>query len=433
MMLRHLSGVLAGKRTAPAAGSVDLPSIEAEFARRGVVTLPGILTAAEVAALNDAIDLDRAQHADEWGDPAQVGGAAHRFQSVQILKNSASFDGVIRHPRLWPIIQRLMGPSVAFDEYSVMVREACPDAASMPSPTGGAAIHEQGWHRDGGYTNYLPQHRFCLHNLSLVLLLDDCDENSHTFSVLPESVETKRSELVGPLRGVSWHPGQEHEAVTTASPELPDDPALARLRRGEAEDCIGPAGTAVLMNTGSAHAGTVRQTPRCRRTIHIYYGHDYEPPISIYTAFLHSRLLPSSADVETRRFFSRQTPRRVMVLGDSIRASYEDFIHTNSNFRSNVSGLSGWCDLIPTKDIQGGDSRNILAVLDEKILCQNIDILQLNCGLHDCSRGGEDHLGFAGRPQIPLEEYQRPQLCSAIASPCKTCKTCSTPPLSCPL
>ena len=100
-----------------------------------------------------------------------------------------------------------------------------------------------------------------------------------------------------------------------------------------------------------------------------------------------------------------------MVVGDSIRMSYEDFIHANSDYRKNVSGLSGWCDLISTKDIQGGDSRNILAILDEKILSQNIDILQLNCGLHDCSRGGEDHQGLAGRPQVPLEEYERAHLC----------------------
>ena len=45
------------------------------------------------------------------------------------------------------------------------------------------------------------------------------------------------------------------------------DPGLQRLLAGEGVDCVGPAGTAVLMNTGSAHAGTVRSTSRCRRTV----------------------------------------------------------------------------------------------------------------------------------------------------------------------
>ena len=52
-------------------------------------------------------------------------------------------------------------------------------------------MHEQTWHRDGGHSHeqYLPDQRFALRNLSLVLYLDDVDQTSHTFSVLPESVE----------------------------------------------------------------------------------------------------------------------------------------------------------------------------------------------------------------------------------------------------
>ena len=109
------------------------------------------------------------------------------------------------------------------------------------------------------------------------------------------------------------------------------DPGLQRLLAGEGVDCVGPAGTAVLMNTGSAHAGTVRSTSRCRRTVprarqftalpvhraaislhpvahpkgsseliggwcaqvHVYYGHDYCPPISTFTR-VPERLLSSA-------------------------------------------------------------------------------------------------------------------------------------------
>jgi hypothetical protein len=54
------------------------------------------------------------------------------------------------------------------------------------------------------------------------------------------------------------------------------------------------------MNTGSAHAGTARSTGRGRRTIHVYYGHDAQPPLSEHSTF-HPRLIDSAdADVPSR-------------------------------------------------------------------------------------------------------------------------------------
>ena len=48
------------------------------------------------------------------------------------------------------------------------------------------------------------------------------------------------------------------------------DPIWDDLLDGKAVDCMGPAGSAVLMNTGCAHAGSARATSRARRTIHHY-------------------------------------------------------------------------------------------------------------------------------------------------------------------
>ena len=48
------------------------------------------------------------------------------------------------------------------------------------------------------------------------------------------------------------------------------DPIWDDLLGGKAIDCMGPAGSAVLMNTGCAHAGSARATSRARRTIHHY-------------------------------------------------------------------------------------------------------------------------------------------------------------------
>ena len=64
-----------------------------------------------------------------------------------------------------------------------------------------------------------------------------------------------------------------HEASTEAVDAATGrkrDPIWDDLLGGKAVDCMGPAGSAVLMNTGCAHAGSARATSRARRTIHHY-------------------------------------------------------------------------------------------------------------------------------------------------------------------
>ena len=288
--------------------------------------VPAALSAAEVASLNAAIDRDRELHPADWvrgqpegSLPTEVGGAPHRFQSVHILTTTDEFDLTLRHPSVWPLIQRLMGGDAAFDEVSVMVRAPCPDVATVASTTGGAPVHEQSWHRDHALADHDPDHPLALKNLSLVWYLDACDGESHAFSLVPESADSKKAVQrdAENINSISYDPIRETRGQGTA-PEFPEqalkagdeskraDPALEAVLRGEAIDCIGPSGTAVLMNTGSAHAGTARHTDRQRRTVHVYYGHEDRPPLSVHTTFP-SRLL-LGADAETQRFFSRQSP-----------------------------------------------------------------------------------------------------------------------------
>ena len=68
-------------------------------------------------------------------------------------------------------------------------------------------------------------------------------------------------------------------------------------------DLVGPAGTAVVFNAGSCHAGRPRRTARERRTVHIYYGHAGELPLSEHTIF--PRRLIDHADAGVRRLFRR--------------------------------------------------------------------------------------------------------------------------------
>ena len=86
--------------------------------------------------------------------------------------------------------------------------------------------------------------------LQLMLYLTDVDEQTHCFSMSPESV---------------------------------NDPILeveAQLERNGIVDFHGPAGTVVLFNIAVLHTVTVRVTGRERKTVQAYYGHRSRPSLS---------------------------------------------------------------------------------------------------------------------------------------------------------
>jgi hypothetical protein len=270
----------------PDDGTEWLDYAEEKFRAQSYLIIPGALSPVEVLSINAAIDSNRAQHPDDWDrtragepgcSPLPVGGAPHRFQSVAILERTEAFDPLLCHPRAWPLIQRLMGGDACFDEASIMVREACPNEARAPSMTGGGPVHEQHWHRDGGAVNHALDHPLLLRNLSLVWLLDDCDDAGHAFSLVPESVERKRALMRGVDDIKSLRTGDFHDDGSWPEPPPPVDPLTGMRRdpiwddllRSTAVDCVGPAGSLVIMNTGCAHAGSARQTSRPRRTVHL--------------------------------------------------------------------------------------------------------------------------------------------------------------------
>ena len=204
------------------------------FRTHGYCLVPDSLSPTEVAELNHAIDRDRALYPQLWADRGEAG----RFQSVSVLLSSRAFDATIRHPGVFPLVEALMGDELCFEELSVMVRESL--AVEPPAA---------GWHRD---TEHWPEHPLAIRTLSLVYYLTDVDSESHCLAVMPEAVEAKRVE----------------------SP--PPDPA-------QGVELHGKAGTAILFNAGSGHAGVVKRTPRERRTIHVYYGHCSLPFLSNHT------------------------------------------------------------------------------------------------------------------------------------------------------
>ena len=81
--------------------------------------------------------------------------------------------------------------------------------------------------------------------------------------------------------------------------------------------------------------------------------------------------------------------KSAVLIGDSIRIGYQAHV---------MAALSGQAEIwVPEQN--GGDSRNVLAHLDEWVLARAPDLVHVNCGLHDLKRA------FGAGPNVPLEEY----------------------------
>jgi ectoine hydroxylase-related dioxygenase (phytanoyl-CoA dioxygenase family) len=209
-------------------------SPQAPFADRGYLIIPGALSVDEVSGLNKAINRDR-EISKLWQNRGNG-----RHQNPNLLITTDAFDKTITHRSVLPVITELIGPDVCFEEFSVMIRE--PVVVPAPDPN---------WHRD---TKHRSDHSLALRNLSVIYYLTDVDETTHCFSVVPESVDEKRSEPDG--------------------------------RDGtNAIDLHAAAGTAILFNAGSIHDARQRITSNERRTIHIYYGHRDQTALSNHTIF----------------------------------------------------------------------------------------------------------------------------------------------------
>ena len=81
----------------------------------------------------------------------------------------------------------------------------------------------------------------------------------------------------------------------------------------------------------------------------------------------------------------------VVLIGDSIRMGYQDHV---------ISQLAGRAEIWVPKE-NGGDSRNILAHLDQWVFSRQPDLVHINCGLHDLKRA------FGAESEVPVDEYGR--------------------------
>src|SRR5262249_15205189 len=81
---------------------------------------------------------------------------------------------------------------------------------------------------------------------------------------------------------------------------------------------------------------------------------------------------------------------RIVLVGDSIRLGYAPLV---------AARLEGKAVVVSSPE-NGGDSANVLAHLDERVLREKPDVVHLNCGLHDLKRSRTD-----GRHQVEPDRY----------------------------
>src|SRR5919199_6117341 len=95
------------------------------FRANSYVILPDLLSPEQVAALNEAIDRDRAQNRFMWfctGSPDY---------NCNLLLTEPLFEITIRQPSVLALVERLMGEPICFEELSV--RHTGPSEEARPT------------------------------------------------------------------------------------------------------------------------------------------------------------------------------------------------------------------------------------------------------------------------------------------------------------
>ena len=148
---------------------IDTSTAREAFAQNGFVNLGRVLKPTEVAHFRDLFEVDRRDYPYFWHPYGH-----HQQANYDALVTTPAFDGLIRHRKILPVVESLMGGRVCFGEIGLR---------RMPAYDG--APHQQ-WHRDRAH---LPDHPLRLDYMQLMVYLTDVDATTHCFSMSPESVD----------------------------------------------------------------------------------------------------------------------------------------------------------------------------------------------------------------------------------------------------
>ena len=284
-----LAPALASMTAAPDDDDTNFSNLVNAFRENGVVVVPGALSPAEVEAARAVLAADRAARPAEW----KLTHTHSRGVGPAILSRTRAFDRIasLRRSPVRALVERLFAPRTPhLCGLSFFVREANPTMAGG-DPTDPACVTRV-WHREfGGQIGLAPESEFFVSSLQVFYYLDDClSTDGHTLAIVPESVEDKRR-----LPIITDNSGRVRIDDSQRQPPWPrfatwqDSLGRQQVLRQDGIDIFAPAGSAILMNNTSIHAGAVRQTSQMRRTISAVYR--AEEPLSSFHGL--------SADAET--------------------------------------------------------------------------------------------------------------------------------------
>ena len=235
-----------------------------QLADTAVLNLGQVLQGEELDTWRNLFDADRADYPYFWRAYGH-----HQQANYDALITTPRFDDLIRHPRILPIIEDLMGGPVCFGEIGLR----------FMGPYDGQ--FHQGWHRD---KPHWPEHPLRMDYIQLMVYLTDVDESTHCISFSPESID---------------------------QPVLLDQ--KSQLDRGGVYDLHGPAGTCALFNVAALHTATTRPTTSERKTVQIYYGHRDRAPLANDSG-IPATLWRDHPDSETRAFYGVLNQRTKLYM-----------------------------------------------------------------------------------------------------------------------
>ena len=205
-----------------------------EFEQNGFVVIPNALSAAQLVQLNAAFHRYVTDFPEEWAHFSES-----FINTADVLPRTSDFDDVIENPVVLPLLQKLLGEKLAFEELGLMIRNPTDNTGEL-----------KGWHRDI-IRDYGRRHE--INAISVVYYLTDVTERDHCFSIIPGT----HGRLVD-MRPSDVTPGME-------------------------VDAHGPAGSAFVFHARCIHAGKLRLGSTQRRTLHLYYERYGEPRTNQWT------------------------------------------------------------------------------------------------------------------------------------------------------
>jgi ectoine hydroxylase-related dioxygenase (phytanoyl-CoA dioxygenase family) len=273
----------------------------ANFADRGYVVVPGVLSVDQVLEARHLLETHRAVHTEQsWASPpgepgGEIGalygpdGEAGRWACRRLFEADESLDELV-HALLTAepvaeLVRQIVGEDLclrnAWAMWRMPVHEPPPppeeraEGSAWPRESG---IHYQMWHREEGGI-CLPEHPLFVHSLQVKVELDGCDSGSHCITTVPESLAEKQRLALTPSFAQRRDPKRHRLFGLEQQAAKPFDYwQNNQILPGAVDICCRP-GDAIVFNNHNYHAGTVRQTQRHRRSIGFDYGHaELTPP-----------------------------------------------------------------------------------------------------------------------------------------------------------